>query len=114
MTEQATETKRPIVRVACTIPNGIMIRLQKPGPDDGTGVRMIAHDGPGIRLNGPPGHDTGAGATEPTGLEPGITELDAEWWAAWSKQHAMDPLLTGGHIRVIEDKPEGEENPTEP
>lgn len=111
MTDQEKTEKRRMVRVACLVPNGIMIRLQKPGADDGTGVRVTAHDGPGIRLNGPSGHNAGAGATAPEGMEPGHTEVDAEWFKAWLGQHQLDPLVVGEH--VYED-PEGEENPTEP
>lgn len=104
------KTKRRTVRVACLVPNGIMIRLQKPGADDGTGARVIAHDGPGVRLNGP--SSSGAGANAPEGTTPGFTEVDAAWWAAWSEQHKLDPLLTTEHVRVVEDEPGDEENPT--
>lgn len=110
MTEQPESKKT--VRIACFVPNGVMIRLQKDGPDDGTGMRTIAHDGPGVRLNGMSSHGLGAGMTAPEGLDPGITEVDAEWFDAWTKQHKLDPMLVGEHIRVIKDDPEGEENPT--
>lgn len=110
MTDQEKTEKRRMVRVACLVPNGIMIRLQKDGPDDGGGRSVVVHDGPGVRLNGPSGHNTGAGATAPEGMEPGYTEVDAEWFEAWLKQHRLDPLVTGKHVRVVE--PEGEENPT--
>lgn len=113
MTDQ--EQKRT-VRVACTIPNGLLIRLQRLSKDDGHG-RVMVWDGPGLRLNGPDvGTAGGVGNTSPAGLEPGITEVDAEWWTAWCAQHQKDPLLTDEHVRALPDEAadqEGEENPTE-
>jgi hypothetical protein len=109
MTDQE-KTERRMVRVACLVPNGIMIRLQKDGRGD-AGVPVLVQDGPGVRLNGPSTRNTGAGTTAPEGMEPGYTEVDAEWFKAWLDQHKMDPLVTGEH--VYED-PEGEENPTPP
>lgn len=111
MTDQAKRT----VRVACTIPGGLMIRLQRLSEDDGHG-RVMVWDGTGLRLNGPAvGTSSGVGNTSPIGLEPGITEVNAEWWAAWADQHKKDPLLTDEHVRALPDEgadQEGEENPT--
>lgn len=106
MTEQ-----RRMVSVGCRVPNGIMIRLSKVGPDDGTGdgVKMMGHDGPGVRLSGPSSLHAGAGNTEGRGLEPEFTTVDAEWFAQWLEQHALDPLVTMG--QVFEEKAKGE-NPT--
>ena len=70
-----------MVKVACTVVNGIMIRRSKPGFDDGTGdgMKPMVHDGPGIRLNGPSALHTGAGNTTREDLDPVITEVDDEW-----------------------------------
>lgn len=101
--------KRRIVRVACTVPNGVMIRMTKAGPDDGTGdgQKMMGHEGPGVRLNGPSSLQTGAGATERRDLAPGITEVDAEWMARWLDQNGLNPLVAQGAVRVLEENPTG-------
>ena len=100
-----------MVKVGCRVPNGVMIRLSKPGFDDGTGsgVREMVHDGPGVRLNGPSSIDTGAGNTDRRDLPPGETEVDAEWWRKWAEQHRLNPLLTSGNVFLLA---EDEENPT--
>lgn len=88
------------VRIACSVPNGIMIRLSRQGYDDGTGdgVRPMIGDGPPIRLAGPAALHTGVNATSGEGLEPGVTPVDAEWWAKWVDQHKLDPLIVGGYV----------------
>lgn len=102
----------PVVRIACLIPNGIAIRLSKIGWDDGTGdgVKPMVHDGPGIRLNGPSSLHAGAGNTSPVDVEPGVTEVDEEWWGKWLTQNARNPAVEMKHIFVLpeEEKP----NPT--
>ncbi len=101
-----------MVKIACHIPNGIVIRRSKIGPDDGTGdgVKMMGHDGPGIRLNGPSSLHTGAGNTERPDLPPGITEVPDDWWSAWFAQNdGKNPLLTMNQVHVLK---EDGENPT--
>lgn len=92
------------VRVACTITNGIMLQVWKPGFDDGTGKNPMIHDGAAVRLNGPSARDTGAGATHRTDVEPAITEVDADWWAAWKKQNTLNPYFDSGAIKELEDE----------
>ncbi|MHB8272525.1 hypothetical protein [Bradyrhizobium sp.] len=103
--------EKPKVKVACSVPNGLAIRLFKVGYDDGTGdnVRPMIGDGPGIRLNGPSSLHTGAGNTGGIGLEPGITEVDAAWWAAWLAQNQQNPFV--GEKMVYEFKDKGEKAP---
>jgi len=100
----------PMVTIACRVPNGIMIRRSKKGADDGTGdgVQMMAHDGPGIRLNGPSALHTGAGATSRGDLPPGLTEVESEWWDAWLAQNQQNPLITMEQVYLA---PEDAENP---
>lgn len=109
--ERAEE--RRTVKVACTFPNGLMIRKSKPGVDDGTGdgEKMPAHDGPGVRLNGPSALHTGVGATQRDDLPPGITEVDGEWWDAWLAQNPENPLITQKVIYLLEED-EPDPNPT--
>jgi len=103
--------EQKMVKVACLIPNGIMIRLSKVGWDDGTrdGVKPMVHDGPGVRLNGPSPLHTGAGNTSPPDLDPGITEVDAEWWGKWLTQNALNPAVEMKQIYLLE---EAKPNPT--
>lgn len=98
-----------VCRVACRVPNGVVIRLSKPGVDDGTGtgLREFAHDGPGIRLNGPSSLHTGAGNTDGHDLDPGITEVDAEWMGKWVAQHALDPLVLQRQVYVADGEGDG-------
>lgn len=102
--------ERPKVRVACSVPNGLAIRLFKVGYDDGTGHNPMIWDGPGIRLNGPSALQAGTNNTTGELIEPGITEVDAEWWGLWLAQNAQNPFV-GEHM-VYEFKPEpGEPGP---
>lgn len=93
------------VTVGCKVLNGVMIRLSKRGYDDGTGdgERPFVHDGPGIRLNGPSALGAGTGDASGQGLEPGLTDVNAEWMASWLDQHKLDPLVTGGHVFVVDE-----------
>jgi hypothetical protein len=104
-----------LVKVACHVPNGIMIRRYKAGFDDGTGdnVKPMVHEGAAVRLNGTGALQTGAGSTHRDDIPPGITEIDAEWWAAWLGENAGNPLVTGKYIFAIkEDDEEPTANPT--
>lgn len=104
------QPERKTVRIACRIPNGVAIRLSKVGWDDGTGVKPTVHDGPGIRLNGPSPLHTGAGNTSPDDLEPGITDVDAEWWGKWLAQNRLNPAVQLKQIFLLEE--EAKSNPT--
>lgn len=106
------DEKRDLVKVACMVPNGVMIRLSKPGYDDGTGdgAKMPGWDGPGIRLNGPAAVDSGVGNTDCKGLEPGVTEIESGWWSSWLEQHKLDPLVTMEQVYLLKEEPK--ENPT--
>jgi hypothetical protein len=101
-----------MVKIACHVPNGIMIRRSKEGFDDGTGdgVKPIIHDGPGIRLNGPSALHTGAGNTAREDLPPGLTEVEDDWWEAWFSKNQQNPLVTMKQVYVA--PPEEAENPT--
>ena len=103
--------EKKFVKIACHVPNGIIIRLAKIGPDDGTGdgEKMMGHDGPGVRLNGPSALHTGAGNTSRGDLPPGLTDVEEGWWAAWLAQNPKNPLVTMKQVYVA---PEEAENPT--
>jgi hypothetical protein len=99
------EQKRAMVQVGCRVLNGVVIRRTKQGFDDGTGFKPIVHDGPGVRLNGPPGANAGVGNSDGLGSEPGITDVDAEWFAAWFEQHKASPMVTEGHVFQVRAHP---------
>lgn len=99
------------VKVACRVPNGLNIRLSKPGFDDGTGVKAMVHDGPGVRLNGPSVLQTGAGNTMREDLPPGETSVDADWMGRWLDQNSTNPLVTMEQVFLL-DEEKKEPNPT--
>lgn len=98
-------------RVACDIVNGISVRLMKPGFDDGTGdgVKPMIHDGAAVTFRGPSSLHAGTANSSGAGAEPVVTEVDAGWWARWLEQNEKSPIVTGGHLRALE---EDEGNPT--
>lgn len=106
------QQERPKVRIACHQVNGLMLQNWKPGYDDGTGdgVKTVIKDGPAIRLNGPSAREAGVGNTERTGAEPGITEVDAEWWGKFeTANRGKNPLIDDKIIEKMDDPPA---NPT--
>jgi hypothetical protein len=110
----AVQAERKMVQVACHIPNGIMIALWKPGFDDGTGdgVKPTIRDGAAIRLRGPSGLHTGVNATEGTHLEPGLTDIDSEWWDKWWAANQQNPFVMQKQVYLHEPELEKTENPT--
>lgn len=100
----AEEQKK--VRVACSVPGGLMICKWKPGYDDGTGdgVKTTVRDGTAIRLNGTNGHSTGTSNPDGTGAGAGITEIPADWnFPAWLEQNKQNPFVAEGLIRVVDE-----------
>lgn len=92
------------VRVECYHPGGLMLRLFRPGYDDGTGQTPMVVDGAGVRLNGPSTITAGGVGNPGSSDLPGITEIDAAWWAAWVEQNAgKNPLYDAGVIRLVEE-----------
>lgn len=98
-------------RVACSVMNGISIRLSKPGYDDGTGVKPMIHDGPPVVLRGPSSLHAGTANSWGAGSEPVVNEVDADWMGRWLEQNAENPLVADGHIKVLREDDE-ERNPT--
>lgn len=97
------EEKPDTVRIECSHMGGLMLSLFRHGRGD-LGEPMVVR-GVGVRLNGPSGVMGGTNS----GAEgvPGITEVDAKWWAEWvSQNEGKNPLLDQGIIR------EWKENPT--
>lgn len=102
------EEKKPVTRVGCHQPNGLLIRLYR--NDD---LQGLVQEGPAFRLNGPDGSAGGAGNPVPPGLEPGVTEVDSEWWGKWVEQNkGKNPLLDEGHVFALDEKTDPAENPT--
>lgn len=95
------------VRVACMIPNGLMLRATGEHPNELTGRPEPISTGPGIRLNGPDARLMGVGATARQDVAPGVTEVDAEFMTAWLRVHENDALVTTRQVWILD-----EENPT--
>lgn len=98
------------VKVACLIPNGIMVRLFRQAEHE-FGQKGMVPDGAAIRLNGPSALMTGAGNTSPEDVEPGITEVDPDWIDRWMKQNPENSLVTMRQVYVL-DEGANEQNPT--
>lgn len=96
------------MKIACRVPNGIMIRLLMPAPGNGMGDRPWVTDGLGVRLNGTSALHAGAGVSG-SDADPGITEVDDAWWAAWLAQNETNPLIVSGQVFEFKDDPA---NPT--
>lgn len=95
--------KRETVKIACSHMNGMMLNLYTRRQGD-LGEPIMRREGAGVRLNGPSGvmGGTNAGAEG----EPGITEVDAEWWSKWLEQNkGKNPLLDLGVIREMQENP---------
>jgi hypothetical protein len=88
--------KRKVTRVRCRVPNGIQISLLEPR-DDGTGFKQMRRVGDPVTLAGP--RALGAEHVDPHSE----TEVDAEWWDAWLKQNAKNPLVLDGLVSPVED-----------
>jgi hypothetical protein len=97
MAEQQQE--RAKVRVACTIVNGVELRLSDRTFDDGTGMRHAVPVGEPVRLNGASALPAGAG--NPGDGAAGVTEVDAEWWGKWLEQNQGSPLLAAGAVKAL-------------
>lgn len=97
---------RSVVKVACSIVNGLKLRVSRPGYDEGTGsgMKMPAFDAQQVTLKGPSPIDAGVGSpsSSKTGGV-GITEVDAEFFARWLEQNERNPIVQQGCVRVIED-----------
>lgn len=100
--------ERKTVRVACTIPNGLELRIQREGHDDGSGVRHMVYVGDPVVVRGP--EATSAGVNQPAG-ELVTTEVDAGFFATWLAQHENDPLVTQRAIYAIDDAAERRQAP---
>lgn len=80
--ETNEEKPRRTVKVACSIPNGVQLRLNEPNPDGSGEMRPKGHP---VALSGPSTASAGAGAPVRTDLGPAITEVDEEFWKAWAE-----------------------------
>jgi hypothetical protein len=90
------------VKVACRQIGGIRIRLFKRGDDDGTGAHPTVAASIGVALAGPSALHAGAGDASPLGLEPGVTEVDGDFWREWKSQNeGHNPLYDRGLIYEV-------------
>lgn len=101
-----SEERKRTVKVMCSIPNGVELRVQGEGYDDGTGSGKTMQ-GPitdRIVLRGP--NTTDAGVNSATVVAPVENEVDAELWARWKGQFKKQPhpFLADGHIVADDDE----------
>lgn len=87
-------------RIACTVVNGIKLRLFKDGHDDGTGKCPPVAFGT-VTLKGPSARV--AGTASPGCGEPCVTLVSDAFWMEWLAQNkGKNPLLDLGHIYDID------------
>ncbi len=103
MAEEQQQERRK-VRVACTFPNGLELRLHARTYDDdtaySTGRKQNVATGEVILLAGPHPRAQGAGTT---GEGPGvINEVDAGLWERWLADNKDSSLVTSGAVKAVE------------
>lgn len=89
------------IKVRCSVPNGIELRLFAEGHDDGTGHRPMRPTGDPVILRGPSSLDGGISGTGTDAVE---NEIPANFWQAWREQNWQNPLVTSGQIVPVEDR----------
>lgn len=105
------DEKPDMVKVACSIPNGLELHLFVQGFDDGTGVKPMHRDytQPRVFLSGPNSIGAGVGNTMLNGAEPVHTEVPAPFFETWLKQNENNPLVVKGLIAQVDKEREGRE-----
>lgn len=103
----------PKVKVLCRIVNGLTIKRYAEGFDDGTGKKPLVPIDAGITLNGPSALHAGAGNTDGSGSEPGVTIVDKEWIEAWLTANEKTLFVTGGYIEIVPDSEITDEEPVQ-
>lgn len=111
------EEKRRTVKVACTLVNGIELRLfDKPG-DTPPGVvpgatvaGLVALPG-SVILKGADARTAGVGSAASGAAL--INEVDGEFWDKWLEQNQDNPLVTSGAIAVVGDDVEQTDDQTD-
>jgi hypothetical protein len=85
--------ERKTARVACSIVNGVEIRLSSGLRPDGIPGSVV--------LRGPDA--VSAGTDNPGTGAPVVTEVDDQWFALWLDQNEASPLVTSGAIRKLDE-----------
>lgn len=91
--------ERRMAKVACSVVNGIAIRLSEPGYDDGTGKPARAAGGY-VTIPGPSSLHTGVNNT--AAYEPVISEVDADFIERWMEANQKNPMVTSGMLAVLQ------------
>lgn len=95
--------ERRMVKVACSVVNGIAIRLSEPGYDDGTGKPARAAGGY-VTIPGPSSLNTGVNNT--VSYEPVVSEIDADFIERWMEANQKNPMVTSGMLVVLQGEPD--------
>lgn len=93
--------ERRMAKVACSVVNGIAIRLSEPGYDDGTGKPARA-SGSYVTIPGPSSLHTGVNNT--ASYEPVISEVDADFIERWMEANQKNPMVTSGMLAVLHEE----------
>lgn len=92
------------VKVACSIPNGIALRLTKM-IDVGGGEQAFPY-GDEVLLKGPATLSHGANADSRATGSSIVNDVDGDFWKQWFEQNRQGALVTSGALRHLkEDEP---------
>lgn len=95
--------ERKKVGVACSIVNGVELRLHERIYDDdtasATGRKVAIPVGESVVLRGPSALAAGTG--HPGDGAAVVTQVDAEWFARWEEQNKGSTLLESGAIKRV-------------
>lgn len=99
--------ERRMAKVACSVVNGIAIRLSEPGYDDGTGKPARAAGGY-VTIPGPSSLHTGVNNT--VSYEPVVSEIDADFIERWMEANQKNPMVTSGMLVVLQGEQDGSDD----
>lgn len=90
------------VTVGCTLPNGLILHVRR---DDEPKKVGTAGNGNPLFADNPVVKEVfinGANREFIAGTGVGMTEVDADFWARWKKQHTWFPALKSGAVFAID------------
>ena len=91
------------VTVACSVPNGVTLRLMERRFDDGTGYKPMVRVGDPVVLKGPSTAQGGVNNHVGEGAHVMNEGIDHEWIEKWLKQNEKSPLVIRKDIFIAED-----------
>lgn len=96
------------VKVACSVPNGVELRLGFPSYGEARDPNQTPRK---VVLGGPnSARQSGANGMSPAGI--GITDVDAAFFTEWLEANRLNPLVTSGAIKEFKEFKEDVDQPT--